>query len=107
MNSNNRCIRQALQVFRARKYSRLTRNTQTGSSACMLALRPGVDHKMKRSINYLCLLAMLSSALAALAADQTLDSVQAQAKLAEVRSRIAALTNRLHDELKERDARSA
>ena len=82
----------------------------------MLALRPGVDHKMKRSINYLCLFAMLSSALAALAADsadrpvsaadQTLDSVQAQAKLAEVRSRIAALTNRLHDELKERDARS-
>jgi septal ring factor EnvC (AmiA/AmiB activator) len=71
---------------------------------------------MKRSINYLCLFAMLSSALAALAADsadrpvsaadQTLDSVQAQAKLAEVRSRIAALTNRLHDELKERDARS-
>jgi septal ring factor EnvC (AmiA/AmiB activator) len=60
---------------------------------------------------------MLSSALAALAADsadrpvsaadQTLDSVQAQAKLAEVRSRISALTNRLHDELKERDARSA
>jgi septal ring factor EnvC (AmiA/AmiB activator) len=82
----------------------------------MLALRPGVDHKMKRSINYLCLFAMLSSALAAVAADsadrpvsaadQTLDSVQAQAKLAEVRSRIAALTNRLHDELKERDARS-
>ena len=83
----------------------------------MLALRPGVDHKMKRSINYLCLFAMLSSALAAVAADsadrpvsaadQTLDSVQAQAKLAEVRSRIAALTNRLHDELKERDAQSA
>ena len=83
----------------------------------MLALRPGVDHKMKRSINYLCLFAMLSSTLAALAADsadrpvsaadQTLDSVQAQAKLAEVRSRIAALTNRLHDELKERDAQSA
>jgi septal ring factor EnvC (AmiA/AmiB activator) len=73
----------------------------------MLALRTGVDHKMKCSIKYLCLFAVLSSAPAAIAADQTLDSVQANAKLAEVRGRIAALTNRLHGELKERDARSA
>jgi septal ring factor EnvC (AmiA/AmiB activator) len=83
----------------------------------MLALRTGVDHEMKRSIKYLCLFAALSSALAAAAPDpadrpvsaddQTLDSAQAKAKLAEVRSRIAALADRLHGELKERDARSA
>jgi murein hydrolase activator len=73
----------------------------------MLALRAGVDHKMKRLIKYLCLFGAFSFALAASAADQTSDSVQAKAKLAEIRGRIAALTNRLHDELKERDARSA
>ena len=83
----------------------------------MLALRTGPDHKMKRSIKYLCLFAASSAALAASAADppdrpvsaadQTSDSVQAKAKLAEIRGRIAALTNRLHDELKERDARGA
>jgi murein hydrolase activator len=83
----------------------------------MLALRTGPDHKMKRSIKYLCLLAASSAALAASAADppdrpvsaadQTSDSVQAKAKLAEIRGRIAALTSRLHDELKERDARGA
>jgi septal ring factor EnvC (AmiA/AmiB activator) len=83
----------------------------------MLALRTGVDHKMKRSFKYLCLFAVLSSALVAIAADgadrpaiaadQTSDSVQAKAKLAEIRGRIAALTNRLHDELKQRDALSA
>jgi murein hydrolase activator len=73
----------------------------------MLALRPGVDRKMNRSIKCLCLFAVLSSALAASAADQAVDSIQANAKLAEIRDRIAALTGRLHDELKERDARSA
>jgi septal ring factor EnvC (AmiA/AmiB activator) len=62
---------------------------------------------MKRSIKYLCLFAASSAALAASAADQTADSVQAKAKLAEIRGRIAALTNRLHDELKERDAQGA
>jgi len=70
---------------------------------------------MKRSIKYLCLFAVLSSALVAIAADpadagerdrQPSESAQAKAKLAEIRGRIAALTNRLHDELKERDARS-
>src|ERR1700688_585129 len=83
----------------------------------MLALRPGVDRKMNRSIKYLCLFAALSSALAAIAADpagrpqsaagQTPDAAPANAKLAAIRERIAALTNRLHDELKERDAQSA
>ena len=86
----------------------------------MLRLRTGFDYKMKRSIKYLCLFAAFGAPLAALAAlaadppdhpvtaaDQTLDAVQAQAKLAEIRGRIAALTNRLHEELKERDAESA
>src|ERR1700731_2548810 len=73
----------------------------------MLALRTGVDHEMKRSIKYLCLIAVFGTALAATAADQPADSAQAAAKLTEIRGRIAALTNRLHDELKERDARSA
>jgi septal ring factor EnvC (AmiA/AmiB activator) len=41
------------------------------------------------------------------AAPESADSAQAQAKLAAVRTRIAALTNRLGDELKERDALSA
>src|ERR1700722_10622712 len=83
----------------------------------MLALRTGPDHKMKRSIKYLCLFGAFSSAPVAMAADpadrpvsaadQTSDSVQAKAKLAEIRDRIAVLTNRLRSELKERDARSA
>lgn len=83
----------------------------------MLALRPGVDRKMNCSIKYLCPFAVLSCALAASpakpsgrpasAADQTVDSIQANAKLAAIRDRIAALTDRLHDELQERDARSA
>jgi septal ring factor EnvC (AmiA/AmiB activator) len=62
---------------------------------------------MQRSIKTLCLFAVLSSAPAAIATDQSLDSVQAKAKLAEVRGRIAALTSRLRGDLKERDARSA
>src|ERR1700726_823800 len=41
------------------------------------------------------------------AAPESTDAAQAKAKLAEVRARIAALTNRLGDELKERDALSA
>ena len=41
------------------------------------------------------------------AAAETADSAQARAKLAEVRGRIAALTDRLGGELKDRDARAA
>jgi septal ring factor EnvC (AmiA/AmiB activator) len=41
------------------------------------------------------------------AAPESADTVQAKAKLAAVRARIAALTNRLGDELKQRDALSA
>jgi septal ring factor EnvC (AmiA/AmiB activator) len=62
---------------------------------------------MKRSIRYLCWFAGLASVLAAAAADRTPDAAEAKAKLAEVRGRIAALSNRLRGELKERDARGA
>jgi septal ring factor EnvC (AmiA/AmiB activator) len=55
----------------------------------------------------LCLLAGLTSALAAAAADHTVDAAELKAKLSEVRGRIAALTDRLRGELKERDARGA
>jgi septal ring factor EnvC (AmiA/AmiB activator) len=41
------------------------------------------------------------------AASESADTVQAKAKLAAVRARIAALTNRLGDELKQRDALSS
>jgi septal ring factor EnvC (AmiA/AmiB activator) len=63
---------------------------------------------MKRSIRYLCLFAALSLELCAARswADEA-DSTQAKAKLAEVRGRIAALTNRLGGELKLRDALNA
>src|SRR6202521_1580012 len=108
MNSNNRCMR--LKHFGFFGRASIARNTQTGSSACMLALRSGVDHKMKRSIKYLCLFAVVSFTLTAIAADpadrpvsaadQTTDAVQAKAKLAEIRGRIAVLTNPLRAELK-------
>jgi septal ring factor EnvC (AmiA/AmiB activator) len=64
---------------------------------------------MKRSIIYLCLFAALSLEPFAgpSSADETLDGNQAKAKLAEVRGRITALTNRLAGELKDRDALAA
>jgi murein hydrolase activator len=76
----------------------------------MLAVRWIVDHEMNRIIKHLCLFAALTAALCgalAGAAEQTQDSAQAKAKLAEVRGRIAALTGRLGGELKQRDALSA
>src|SRR5437870_5226731 len=103
MNSNNRCIRRVLQVFRARKYS-------SGHKACMLALTKDVDRKMNRSINHLCLFAaclLAASNQIAAGGERPPDSVQANAKLAEIRSRIAALTDRLHEDLKSRDATGA
>jgi septal ring factor EnvC (AmiA/AmiB activator) len=51
--------------------------------------------------------ATLSAAIAGAAAPETNDSAQAKAKLAAVRARIAALTNHLGDELKQRDALSS
>ena len=51
--------------------------------------------------------AALCCAGASAAAPEPTDSAQAKAKLAAVRARIAALTNRLGDELKQRDALSA
>jgi septal ring factor EnvC (AmiA/AmiB activator) len=72
---------------------------------------------MKISISHLCLIAALGSGVstkavlaadaAADTADQTTDSVAAQARLAEVQGQIAALTQRLGAQLKERDALQA
>jgi septal ring factor EnvC (AmiA/AmiB activator) len=61
-------------------------------------------------IRYLCLIAALSALICAgswAGAPQSNDSAQAKAKLAAVRGRIAALTERLGDELKRRDALGA
>ena len=63
-----------------------------------------------RCTRHLCVavaLAALCSAAAWAAAAQPPDSAQAKAKLALVRARIAALANRLGDELKQRDSLSA
>jgi len=72
----------------------------------MLAVRWIVVCEMNRIIKHLCLfVALIVTALAGLAraADETPESAQAKAKLAEVRSQIAALTGRLGGELKQRD----
>jgi murein hydrolase activator len=63
-----------------------------------------------RGLGYLCVVIagiVLCSAGSTAAAAETADSARAKAKLAAVRARIGALTNRLGDELKERDALSA
>jgi len=76
----------------------------------MLAVRWVVGYEMNRIIRYLCLFAALSAALCGMpagSAEETPDSAQAKAKLAEVRGRIAALTGRLGNELKQRDALSS
>jgi septal ring factor EnvC (AmiA/AmiB activator) len=76
----------------------------------MLAARWVVGYEMNRTIKHLCLFAALAAALCGVragAAEETQDSAQAKAKLAEVRSRIAALTGRLGGELKQRDALNA
>jgi septal ring factor EnvC (AmiA/AmiB activator) len=64
---------------------------------------------MKRILRYLCLFAALSLGpfTGPSSADETLEGNQAKAKLAEVRGRITALTDRLADELKDRDALAA
>ena len=64
----------------------------------------------QRSLRHLCLAVAASILCCAgswAATPQPADSAQAKAKLAAVRARIAALTNRLGEELKERDALSA
>jgi septal ring factor EnvC (AmiA/AmiB activator) len=76
----------------------------------MLAVRWVVGYEMNRIIKHLCLFAALTAALSGMragAAEETQDSAQAKAKLAEVRGRIAALTGRLGGELKQRDALNA
>jgi murein hydrolase activator len=69
-----------------------------------------MNFRMNRRLRHLCV-AVASSALccagAWAGAPEPNDSAQAQAKLAAVRAHIAALTNRLGDELKQRDALSA
>ena len=63
---------------------------------------------MRRRLKHLCVAAAATLYCAGTwAAPESTDAAQAKAKLAEVRARIAALTNRLGDELKERDALSA
>jgi septal ring factor EnvC (AmiA/AmiB activator) len=76
----------------------------------MLAVPEASHREMNRSIRYLCLFAAISSGLCAVAArpaDETTDPAEAKAKLTEVRSRIATLTNRLGAELKDRDTLAA
>jgi septal ring factor EnvC (AmiA/AmiB activator) len=63
---------------------------------------------MRRRLKHLCVAAAATLYCAGTwAAPESTDAAQAKAKLAEVRARIAALTNRLGDALKERDALSA
>src|SRR5260370_24803343 len=63
---------------------------------------------MNRRLRHLCVdVAAVLYCAGTWAAAESTDSAQAKAKLAAVRARIAALTNRLGDELKERDALSA
>jgi septal ring factor EnvC (AmiA/AmiB activator) len=63
---------------------------------------------MRRRLRHLCVAAAATLYCAGTsAAPESTDAAQAKAKLAEVRARIEALTNRLGDELKERDALSA
>jgi septal ring factor EnvC (AmiA/AmiB activator) len=57
-----------------------------------------------RYLNLLCILGVLICGDRSLCADQTGQSTETQAKLDNVRARIAAVTRRLADELKERDA---
>jgi septal ring factor EnvC (AmiA/AmiB activator) len=65
---------------------------------------------MKRTIRYLALICAglaVASAGAGAGSPTTADSIQAQAKLAAVREQIAALTSRLGNQLKDRNARAA
>jgi septal ring factor EnvC (AmiA/AmiB activator) len=60
-----------------------------------------------RRFSFAIVVAALCCAGAAAAAPESADSAQAKAKLSIVRARIAALTGRVSDELKQRDALSA
>ena len=67
-----------------------------------------INLNMNRCLGHLCVAVAAALVCAGTwAAAESTDSAQAKAKLAAVRARIAALTNRLGDELKERDALSA
>jgi len=75
----------------------------------MLAVRAVNDPKMNRSIPCLFLFLLVGLAGVGLKAApvETPSSEQAKAKLAEVRARIAALTTRMSNQLKDRDALAA
>ncbi len=88
-------------VFRAGKYS-------SGLKACMLASQMSRTRRLRES----CLAVSLLYCAGAFAAPQSPaatpnDSAQAKARLAAVRARIADVTNRLGEELKQRDALSS
>jgi murein hydrolase activator len=63
--------------------------------------------EQSKTLRLLIVIALLLCAGATAAAAQPADSAQARAKLAAVRARITALTNRLGQELKQRDALNA
>jgi septal ring factor EnvC (AmiA/AmiB activator) len=80
------------------------------AEACMLAVPAVNDYEMTLPIRHFGLFAAMSLALCAVpagAAGETADSAAAKAQLAEVRARIASLTNRLGGELQHRDALNA
>jgi murein hydrolase activator len=89
-------------VFRAGKYS-------SGLKACMLTSQmTRTRHRLRKScLAALTLLYCAGSWAAPEPAGSAADSAQAKAKLAAVRARIGDVTNRLADELKQRDALSA
>ncbi len=99
MNSTNRCIRL--------KYWGFRRGASIAGLVCLPPMKSATQ--APRAIKYLGLLAAIGLGLCAGAspADQTTDTAEAKAKLAEVRGRIRALTNRLGAELEQRDALSA
>jgi murein hydrolase activator len=75
----------------------------------MLAVLGSIDDEMNRVINHLWPVVLMSAVLGAppLRAAETPAAAEAKAKLAEVRGRIAELTNRLGGELRQRDVLDA
>jgi len=87
-----------LKDFRAGKYS-------SGHKACMLAVQ--MNHASRHLGSAAAWMLLLACAITWGAPAEPADSAQAKAKLATVRAQIAALTARLGDQLKQRDALSA
>src|SRR3982074_740153 len=99
MNSNSRCMRLAQRIFGPPSIAAGTR---------LVCLPFSMSLTNNRCLRHsgVAVAAVLYCAWTWAAPDST-DSAQAKAKLAAVRARMAALTNRLGDELKERDALGA